>query len=254
MGKATAELFAQEGARVTVADVNTERGLQVVERINDDGGEALFTACDVSKENQVCSSIEETVARFNGLQIIVNCAGFTHVKLLHEYTEQEWDELMGVNVKSIFFTIKHGYAYLRKNHRSYMVNIGSISSFVGQSDTPAYTASKGAVLLLSKSIALDYAADGLRCNCICPGITDTPLLRHHLAKEPNPEETLARRLRRVPMGVAMTPIDIAKAALYFSCEDSSGITGTSLLIDGGYLTAAEWETPSRTAFMDREES
>ena len=93
----------------------------------------------------------------------------------------------------------------------------------------------------SKTIALDYAADGIRCNCICPGITDTPLLRMHLASTPDPEATLSRRLRRVPMGIACTPTDIAKAALYLSCEDSSGITGTSLVVDCGYLTAAEWE-------------
>jgi NAD(P)-dependent dehydrogenase (short-subunit alcohol dehydrogenase family) len=121
------------------------------------------------------------------------------------------------------------------------VNIGSISSFVGQANTPAYTTSKGAVLQLSRSIALDYAADGVRCNCICPGITDTPMLREHLG--PNADAALAERLHRVPMGVALTPHDVAKAAMYFACEDSSGITGTSLTIDAGYLAAAEWKKP-----------
>jgi NAD(P)-dependent dehydrogenase (short-subunit alcohol dehydrogenase family) len=139
---------------------------------------------------------------------------------------------------------------LKRNARSYVVNIGSISSYVGQGGTPAYTASKGAVLMLSKSIALDYAADGLRCNCVCPGITDTPMLREHLDKTPNPDATLAARVRRVPIGVALTPADIAKAALYLSCEDSAGVTGTSLVVDGGYLTAAEWEHPGHTRFMD----
>jgi NAD(P)-dependent dehydrogenase (short-subunit alcohol dehydrogenase family) len=105
--------------------------------------------------------------------------------------------------------------------------------------------------MLSKSIALDYAADGLRCNCVCPGITDTPMLREHLNKSPDPEATLAARLRRVPMGIPLTPHDIAKSILYFSCEDSAGITGTSLIIDGGYLTAAEWQHPGHTAFMEK---
>jgi NAD(P)-dependent dehydrogenase (short-subunit alcohol dehydrogenase family) len=139
---------------------------------------------------------------------------------------------------------------LRKNPRSYVGNIGSVGSFVGQSSTPAYTTSKGAVLMLSKSIALDYAADGLRSNCVCPGITDTPMLREHLDMHPDPDAALQNRLRRVPMGVALTPHDIAKAVLYFSCEDSAGITGASLTIDGGYLTAAEWENPGKTRFMD----
>ena len=172
-----------------------------------------------------------------------------HVERLDSYSEQHWDELMAVNVKSIFFALKHSIAALKKNRRSYMVNIGSISSFVGQADTPAYNASKGAVLLLSRSIALDYAADGLRCNCICPGITDTPMLRDHLSKAPDPEATLAERLRRVPLGVVIDPRDIAKAALYLTCEDSSGVTGTSLVVDGGYMAAAEWST-SHTRFME----
>src|SRR3954464_9492170 len=125
---------------------------------------------------------------------------------------------MDINVKSIFLSIKHGIAHLKKNPRSYVVNIGSVGSFVGQSSTPAYTASKGAVLLLSKSIALDYAADGLRCNCVCPGITDTPMLRYHMRNLPDIDAALADRVRRVPMGVALTPHDIAKNVLYFCTE------------------------------------
>ena len=104
--------------------------------------------------------------------------------------------------------------------------------------------------MLSKSIALDYAADGVRCNCVCPGITDTPMLREHLDKSPDPDAMLAARLSRVPIGVPLTPADIAKAVLYLSCEDSAGVTGTSLVVDGGYLAAAEWEHPGRTRFMD----
>ena len=96
---------------------------------------------------------------------------------------------------------------------------------------------------------LDYAADGLRCNCVCPGITDTPMLREHLETTDDPETTLSGRLRRVPMGVALSPGEIAKSILYFSCEDSAGVTGTSLVIDCGYTTAAEWET-SHTKFME----
>ena len=246
MGEATAELFATEGARVAVVDIQVERGNQVVERIVNQGGQAIFLACNVAQEEQVRDSIEQTVAHFGGLHIIVNCAGIVHVAPLHEYSEDEWDDLMGVNLKSIFFSLKHGLAHLRQNQRSYIVNIGSVGSFIGQANTPSYTASKHAVLGLSRSIALDYAADGLRCNCICPGITDTPMLRYHLNTTPDPEATLAERLRRVPIGIALTPMDIAKAVLYFSCEDSAGITGTSLVIDGGYTTAAEWETTGHT--------
>jgi len=204
----------------------------------------------VSREDSLRDSIELSVAEFGGLQIIVNCAGIVHVGRLHEYAEDEWDYLMGVNLKSIFFSLKHGLPHLRLNQRSYMVNIGSVGSFIGQANTPAYTTSKHAVLGLSRSIALDYAADGLRCNCICPGITDTPMLRFHLKTMPDPEGALADRLRRVPMGIALEPMDIARGILYFCCEDSAGITGTSLVIDGGYTTAAEWETAEKTRFME----
>jgi NAD(P)-dependent dehydrogenase (short-subunit alcohol dehydrogenase family) len=251
MGEATAKLFAQEGAAVALADVQADHGHAIAREIQSAGGEAIFTPCDVSSEQQVRTSLQKVAEHFVSLQILINCAGIVQVKQLHESTEADWDRLMAINVKSIFFAIKHGIGFLKKNPRSYVVNIGSVGSFVGQSSTPAYTASKGAVLMLSKSIALDYAADGLRCNCVCPGITDTAMLREHLNKSPDPDATLAARLRRVPMGIPLTPHDIAKSILYFSCEDSAGITGTSLIIDGGYLTAAEWQHPGHTAFMEK---
>lgn len=250
MGEGIAELFAQEGASVALIDIQKDTGEKLAQRINAAGGRARFFQTDVADERQVQRSIEQTVEAFGGLQIVVNCAGIVHVATLDQYTEREWDQLMGVNVKSIFFSVKHAITHLRRNKRSYMVNIGSIGSFVGQARTPAYTTSKHAVLGLTRSIALDYAADGLRCNCVCPGITDTPLLRFHMSKAPDPEAALAARLKRVPMGVALYPRDIAKAVLYLSCEDSSGITGTSLVIDGGYTVPTEWEHPGHTKFME----
>lgn len=250
IGEATARLFAAEGAAVAVVDLQAERGQAVVEAIEAEQGRAIFVAGDVGQEEQVKTSIAQTVAHFGGLQIIVNCAGVVHVGPLHEYSEADWDALMGVNLKSIFFSLKHGFPHLRRHHRSYMVNIVSVSSFIGQASTPAYTTSKHAALGLTRSIALDYAAEGLRCNCISPGITDTPMLRAHLNTTPDPEATLADRLRRVPLGVALQPLDIARAALYFACEDSAGITGTALVVDGGYTAAAEWQTTGRTKFME----
>jgi len=250
IGEAVARLFAEEGAAVGLADVQSDRGQVIAGEILSAGGRALFTKCDVSRSDEVRASIEQAAHAFGGLSIIVNCAGIVQVKLLHELDEADWDRLMAINLKSIYLSIKHGIAHLKRNARGYVVNIGSISSYVGQGNTPAYTASKGAVLMLSKSIALDYAADGVRCNCVCPGITDTPMLREHLNKTRDPEATLDARLRRVPIGVALAPGDIAKAALYLSCEDSAGVTGTSLVVDGGYLAAAEWEHPGTTRFMD----
>ena len=250
MGEGIARLFAREGAAVALVDVQTEKGVAIAEQIRAEGGRAIFVECDVRKEAAVRASMDQTADEFGGLQNIVNCAGIVQVKLLHELDAGDWDRLMEINVKSIFLSIKHGIAHLTKNPRSYVVNIGSVGSFIGQGSTPAYTASKGAVLMLSKSIALDYAANGVRCNCVCPGITDTPMLREHLNINADPEAALRSRLRRVPMGVPLTPDDIAKAVLYFSCEDSAGITGTSLVVDGGYIAAAEWEHPGKTRFME----
>jgi NAD(P)-dependent dehydrogenase (short-subunit alcohol dehydrogenase family) len=250
IGEATALLFAQEGARVAMIGRRKDLSQVIADQINASGGHALAIACDVSRDDQVRASIEQTVTTLGGLHILVNNAGMVQVKLLHECSTEDWDFVMGVNVKSMFLATKYAWPHLRKNRRGYIVNVGSISSFVGQAKTPIYTTSKHAVLGLTRSIALDYAVDGIRCNCVCPGITDTPMLREHLDTTPDPEATLAERLRRVAMGVALTPIDVAKSILYFSCDDSAGVTGTSLTIDCGYLTAAEWETQGTTAFME----
>ena len=250
MGEAAVRRLVAEGAKVVFVDVQAERGNKLESQVRAAGGQALFIECDVTSEEQVRASLDRAAQTFGPPNIVVNCAGIVHVQLLHEYSERDWDQLMAVNVKSIFFSIKHAYPYLRQHRRSYLVNIGSIGSLIGQASTPAYTTSKGAVLQLTRSIALDYAAIGLRANCICPGITDTPMLRQHLATTPDPAATLAARLVRVPMGIALTPDDIAKAVLYFCSEQSAGITGTSLVVDGGYLAAAEWTTAGRTAFMD----
>jgi len=203
IGQAIATLFAREGAKVAVIDVQAELGEAVVEQITKQGGQAIFFRCDVSQAGQVQNSIEQTVTHFGDLQIVVNSAGVVHIGALHEYSEQDWDTLMGVNLKSIFLAVKYGWPYLREQSRSYVVNIASVSGFVGQGGTPAYIASKSAVIGLTRAIALDYAAIGLRCNAVCPGITDTPMLRYHLNTTPDPKATLANRLRRVPMGVAL---------------------------------------------------
>ena len=162
--------------------------------------------------------------------------------------DDAWTEVLRTNLDGTMRCVRAALRPMIKQKSGSIVAVSSVAGIRASVGQTNYAASKGAVLLLSKSIALDYAADGVRCNCICPGITDTPMLRYHLSKSPDPEATLAERLRRVPMGVVIQPVDIAKAALYLSCEDSSGVTGTSLVVDGGYLAAAEWAT-SHTRFM-----
>lgn len=241
IGAAAVRRFAAEGARVAIIDLNVEAGQGLEDEVRAAGGEARFVFCDVAREEQVAAGIEQAAAWAGGLQALVNAAGVVDVRPLDETTEAQWDRLMAVNVKGIVFSFKHALSYLRRHDRSYVVNVGSISSHVGQAGTPAYTTSKAAVLGLSRSIALDYAALGVRCNCVCPGITDTPMLRQHLGATGDAREALARRLRRVPLARVLTPDEVARAIAYFCCEDSAGVTGTSLVVDGGYTAAAEWE-------------
>ena len=250
IGEAVAHLFASEGASVAVVGRRLEQGRAIADKISNAGGSAVAIACDVREPDQIRESIEQTVQAFGALHSIINNAGMVQVKPLEKCTEQDWDLVMSVNVRSMFLATKYALPHLRKNKRSYIVNVGSISSHVGQEGTPVYTTSKHAVMGLTRSIALDYAVDGVRCNCVCPGITDTPMLREHLDAMPDPDATLSGRLQRVAMGVTLTPADVAKSILFLSSEDSSGTTGTSLIVDCGYLAAAEWHATGKTAFQE----
>ena len=236
IGRAIAEYFAKEGARVALIDIKKKEGIKLEEEIINTGGIAKFFLCDLREEEAIRDSIEQTVACFGTLHILVNNAAVNLVKALHDCSSEEWDWQMSINLKACFLSFKYAYPYLKKHDSSYIVNIGSVSSFVGQALTPGYIASKGAINMLTKAIAIDYASDGIRCNVVCPGVTDTSMLRTHMGND----VLLQIRLKRIPIGRMLTSIEIAKTVAYLSCEDSSGITGTSIIIDGGYLATAEW--------------
>jgi len=242
IGAGIARLFAREGAKVAMIGRTSSEGEALAAEIKNAGGEAFFFRCDVMEEEDIKNSIEETLVRYGRLDILVNNAGIVDVRMLHEYTVEEWDRVMDLNVRSVFLSFKYAFPYLKAHKKGYVINIGSISSFVGQDETPVYTTSKSAMLGLSRSIGLDYARYGIRCNCVCPGITETPMLFTHMNAEKEPQAHYQRRLTRVPLGRQLYPEDIAKACLFFACEDSAGITGTSLIVDGGYLACAEWDT------------
>jgi NAD(P)-dependent dehydrogenase (short-subunit alcohol dehydrogenase family) len=245
IGQGIAELFAEEGAQVALLEIDDAKGRETLARIRESGGEATLLHADVSHEDDVRRAVAETLETYGTLHHLVNNAGIVLVKPLEECSGEEWDSVMAVNLKSVFLTVKHSLAALKQAGRedggATIVNIGSVSSFVGQGQTPSYVASKGAVMMLTKALALDYARFGIRVNCVCPGITDTPLFRYHVSKTPDPEATLASRAARVPLGRFLTPRDIARAVLYLSTDDSAGITGIAHVVDGGYLAAAEWD-------------
>ncbi len=243
IGRATALAFAREGAKVMAIDLKVAEGKETAAQAQTLVGEVLFEPTNICVEAEVKAVIERTVVRWGRLDILFNNAGVVLVKRLEQTTEAEWDSLMTVNLKAVFFGCKHAIPHMRQAGGGAIVNAGSIGSFVGQLNTPAYIASKGAVALLTKSLALDYGRDGIRVNCICPGITDTPMLREHMGQGELGEKNICERLARVPLGKILYPDDVARAVLYLVSDDSTGITGITHVIDGGLLAAAEYNIP-----------
>jgi NAD(P)-dependent dehydrogenase (short-subunit alcohol dehydrogenase family) len=241
IGRASAIAFAREGARVVAVDIDRPKGEETAAMIAALGGETFFAHADVANEEDVKRFVQEALALWGKIDILFNNAGVVLVKPLEEMTGDEWDRVMSINVKAAFFAIKHVVPHMRRGGGGAILNTGSIASFTGQLGTPVYSASKGAIALLTKSLALDYGRDRIRVNCICPGITDTQMLREHLGHGPEGEARIRSRLSRVPSGEILTPEDVARAALYLVSDDSIGITGILHVVDGGLLAAAEYD-------------
>ncbi len=243
IGRAGAIAFAREGARVVVVDRNEKSGNETVLAIRAEGREAHLASVDVTCENEIANMVAETAGRWGRIDILFNNAGVVLVKNIEDMTEEEWDHVMAVNVKSAFLAVKHVVPHMRRVGRGVILNTGSIASFTGQVGTPVYSASKGAIALLTKSLALDLGRDHIRVNCICPGITDTPMLREHLGHGVEGEARIRTRLARVPTGEMLSPEDVARAALYLVSDDSAGITGILHVVDGGLIAASEYNVP-----------
>jgi NAD(P)-dependent dehydrogenase (short-subunit alcohol dehydrogenase family) len=243
IGRASAIAFAREGARVVVADRNEKAGEETVSAINAEGHQAVFSRVDVARETEIARMIEEAADRWNRIDILFNNAGVLLVKPVEQMSEEEWDRVMAINVKAAFLAIKHVVPHMRRGGKGSILNTGSIGSFTGQVGTPAYSASKGAIALLTKSLALDLGRDNIRVNCICPGITDTAMLREHLGHGTEGENRIRARLARVPTGRILSPEDVARAAVYLVSDESEGITGILHVIDGGLIAASEFNIP-----------
>jgi NAD(P)-dependent dehydrogenase (short-subunit alcohol dehydrogenase family) len=224
-------------------DINERGGRDTVNAIEAAGGEAVFAGVDVTREPQIAQMVEETARRWGRIDILFNNAGVLLVKSIEQTSEEEWDRIMAVNLKSAFLATKHVVPHMRRHGKGAILNTGSIGSFTGQVGTPAYSASKGAIALLTKSLALDLGRDHIRVNCLCPGITDTPLLREHLGHGQEGEARIRARLSRVPLGKILSPDDVARAAVYLVSDDSEGITGILHVIDGGLIAASEFDVP-----------
>lgn len=243
IGRASAIAFAREGARVIAVDIDRPKGEETAAMIAALGGETFFAHADVANEEDVKRFVQEALALWGKIDILFNNAGVVLVKPLEEMTGDEWDRVMSINVKSAFLAIKYAVPHMRRGGGGAILNTGSIASFTGQLGTPVYSASKGAIALLTKSLALDYGRDRIRVNCICPGITDTPMLREHLGHGMEGETLIRERLSRVPTGRILSSEDVARAALYLVSDDSMGVTGVLHVVDGGLLAAAEYDVP-----------
>lgn len=235
IGRATAMLFAREGARLVLNDLDAH-GLEAVAlRIGKEG--ARTVAGNVADEAVVSKLAHAALSAFGRADILVNNAGIHFVKDITEMTVDEWDRLMNINLKSMFLCCKHVIPHMVKQHKGAIVNLASISSFIGQemegASTFAYNITKAGALQLTKSLATRYASDGIRVNCVCPGNVETNILKRGTPAEV--AEFWRAASRDEPIGRNAQPEEIANAILFLASDESSFVTGSPLIVDGGYL-------------------
>jgi NAD(P)-dependent dehydrogenase (short-subunit alcohol dehydrogenase family) len=236
IGKAACKLLAEEGAKIAVTDVAEEEGKKVAEDIRKNGGDAEFWKLDISDEEQVKSVITEVVEKFGKVDVLVNNAGIGGAsKPTHEYTEEEWDKVMDINVKGYFLCTKHAIPRMKDAGGGSIIYLSSIYGIVGSADVPAYHASKGASRLMAKTDALLYAGDNIRVNSIHPGFIWTPMVEDYAKKQGEKPEEFREQLAGLhPIGHVGEPEDIAYGILYLASDESKFVTGSELVIDGGY--------------------
>lgn len=242
IGAAAAHLFAAEGARVAIADIDEVAGNQVSVDIEQKGGEAFFFAVDLQDADAIRQMIEVTIERYGQLDILYNNAGVEYPKLIEDTPLEEWEETLAVNLRSVFLSCKFAIPYMVAKGGGGIINTGSVASLMGTPLRPAYDASKGGVLQLTRNIALDYGRHNIRANCICPGIIETDMVARSLTAAEEPE-TLRRQCEESqPIGRLGRPEEVAYAALFLASGESSFVTGAALIVDGG-LTAC-WQLPT----------
>jgi NAD(P)-dependent dehydrogenase (short-subunit alcohol dehydrogenase family) len=235
IGRATALRMAEEGASTAILDVLAADGEALVSDLRSRGFPARFWRCDVSREAEVSRVFSEVAEHFGRLDILVNNAGVAGAnKPTHELTEAEWDWVQGINVKGVFFCTKHAIPLLRNAGSGSIINLSSIYGLVSAPDVPPYHASKGAVRLMTKTDALLYAADRIRVNSIHPGFIWTPMVEAHLKSSGDIEAARAATGALHPLGHMGEADDIAWGVVYLASDEAKFITGTELVIDGGY--------------------
>ncbi len=233
-GAEEAKLMAKEGAKVVFGDILDDQGKQVEAEITEAGLDATYVHLDVTQASEWESAVDTAVRKYGGLHVLVNNAGILIRKGIEDTSEEDWDRIMGVNVKGVFLGTKHAIPAMRNSGGGSIVNISSTAGLVGSPEgSPSYTATKGAVRLFTKSIAIQHAKDGIRCNSVHPGPIDTEMIRDTLTDPARME----RRMQRLPLKRVGTTEDIAFGVLYLASDESSFVTGAELVIDGGTTAA-----------------
>ncbi len=232
MGQAAAELFASEGASIVVTDVLAEQGEETARRIQSTGGKAIFVKADVANEDEVRNLVAAAIQAYGRVDVLYNNAGIMPADDAGatDLNESLWDRVLDINLKSAYLCTKYTVPHMVKQGSGSIVNVASFVAFMGCTiPQDAYTASKGGMLALTKSFAIQYGRHGVRCNAICPGPIETPLLRHLWTSE----EARNLRLNRIPLGRFGEAKDIIYMALYLASDESAWTTGAWLMVDGG---------------------
>ncbi len=234
IGQATAVLFAREGAQVGVVDVDEEGAQETVRRISGGEGGAVFVRADVSVASEARAAADAVAGRYKRLDIVFNNAGISHVGVLHEVPEEDWERVMAVNVRGVYLMSKYALPHMIAQGGGCIINMSSAAALLGLSRRAAYSASKGAVLSLTRAMAVDYADAHIRVNALCPGTVYTPFVERYLKEAyRDPASALEALKQRQLTGRLGRPEEIAAAALYLATDDAAFMTGAPFIIDGG---------------------
>jgi len=233
IGKATALLFAREGAKVVLVGRDESRGRATASIIDKEGGQATFVKADVSRSSDVKKMVEETIQTYRRIDILFNNAGVNPIGTAVDTPEEVWNYVISVNLTGAFLCCKYVLPHMLKQGGGVIINMGSVNSFMAFENEVAYDASKGGVLMLTKATALDFAKRNIRVNCICPGIIKTPLVQK--ISDESGEPTIDAIRKKHPMNRLGLPEEVAKVALFLASDDSSFITGEAIAVDGGIL-------------------
>ncbi|MGA9507536.1 MAG: glucose 1-dehydrogenase [Candidatus Sulfotelmatobacter sp.] len=238
IGRATALLFARESAAVSIVDLNQEAGAALAREISARGGRAIFERADVTRAADCRRVIQRTTKQFSDVHILFNNAGIIRRASVIDISEEDWDQVMAVNVKSVFLMSREVIPLMAKAGGGSIINTASGWGLAGGARAAAYCASKGAVVLLTKAMAIDHGPQNIRVNCICPGDTDTAMLRNEARQLGEAEDKFLSESAKRPLGRVGTADEIAQAALYLASDASSFVTGTTLVVDGGGLAGS----------------